>query len=1018
MKTKLTCFLTLTLVLLMQITFAQNQTTTINGTVSDEDGMPVPAVNIVIEGTDQGTATDFNGQYTIEAAVGQVLKFTAIGFDDQSITVGMQSQIDVTMVQGNILDDVIITAFGRKMTRNESTSSVVTVGSADLEKSPFVDVQQALQGRVTGMTIAQTSGAPGAPAEVRIRGMNSITASNSPLYVIDGVPVFSGGVAGSSESTSLDMTALLGNLDIESVTVLKDASAVAPYGADGSNGVILITTKSGKKGRVSYNLAYTTGFQNRARKGVKMMNGEEKYESSALGFINGGLIPDMDAAQGFMYGALPGYAQWYDLGQPGINWSDEVSVKDALMTNASFSVSQGNETSSLYTSVGFNKTEGTVIGSDFKRVTGSFKYSTDLNDKLNVQISGNVSNVDQDGVLEKSAYFSNPNLSRYFLSPWASPYLEDGSYNIGDAWDAGSSMHNTLYTARKNMENNNVTRALQNTRVTYDILDNLTFTSVLGLDYTLSYVKRYTNPIHGDGEDVNGNIQETSSRFFKYTTQNSLDYRFQLEDKHNFIVSAVQEFSKYKLSGLMGYGENLPNEFMHNLSSTSANFAASSTFSDQMSQRYVGLLSYNFDKKYLLDASYSYQGDSRFSKKFGNFYSIGLGWNIHQENFLLDSDVVDELRLRAGHGVTGNAGIGRNLYQSLKGYGSYRDMPAGVVAEYGTVATWEKSERYDVGVEFGLFNRRLNGTVGYYMNETKDMLFNVPLPLSSQYTGGSVLQNVGSMTNTGLELELNGDIISTDDFTWNLGGNFTTLANKVTYLPEDAETIQSTWVLQKDRKIYEWYMKEWAGVDAETGDALWYVNRETNGDETTTNYSEADQMYQGTSRLPKYNGSIMTRFDYKNFFLEGQLYFAGGHKIFQNWASYVQSTDIGQNLGMNSSHAAYAGAWRQPGDEATYPRFDYGSTNIENAASASTRWLHDGDFMRLRDIAFGYSFDRDQLKGTFLDGVTLSVRGTNLWTWVKDKNLEYDPEVETGIGFTNLTTPPIKTVTFNVNLKF
>src|SRR5699024_5067806 len=371
MKTKLTCFLTFVFVMLMQISFAQDQKT-ITGTVVDDNEMPIPGVNITIENTDQGTTTDFDGNYSIEAAPGQVLNFSAVGFADQTATVGLEDEINITM-GGDVLDEVIITAFGRKLTRNESTSSVVTVGNEDLEKSPFVDVQQALQGRVSGMTVAQTSGAPGAAAEVRIRGMNSITASNSPLYVVDGVPVNSGNLATDSDYTSMDMMSLLGTANIESVSVLKDASAVAPYGAEGANGVILITTKSGKKGEPKYNLSYTTGFNNNARRGLKMMNGEQKLEATSIGFINGGFASDEEGAYGFINANFPGLGIWDAEGRPDINWYDELRNKDALMIDANFSVSQGTEDSNFFASLGYNKTEGTVIGSEYKRITGNLK---------------------------------------------------------------------------------------------------------------------------------------------------------------------------------------------------------------------------------------------------------------------------------------------------------------------------------------------------------------------------------------------------------------------------------------------------------------------------------------------------------------------------------------------------------------------------------------------------------------------------------------------------------------------
>lgn len=1026
MKTKLTCFLTLIFVLLMQMSFAQDQTKTIEGTVTDDNGMEIPGVNIMIEGTDRGTATDFNGRYTLEAAAGEVLNFSAVGFQDQSVTVGMEDDIDVTMTGGEVLDEIMITAFGRKLTRNESTSSVVTVGSEDIEKSPFVDVQQALQGRVSGMTVATSSGTPGSATEVRIRGYNSITAGKSPLYVIDGVPVNSGSVTALSGTSTMDMMSMIGNSNIESVSVLKDASAVAPYGAEGANGVILITTKSGRKGEAKYNLKYTTGFNNNAVRGLKMMNGEQKLKAAELGFVNGGYVDNVEDAYDFIDANFADLGVWEAHGRPDVDWYDLVRNKDALMMDADFSVSKGTETSNFYASLGFNKTEGTVVASEYKRVTGNLKYNTELNDKMDLQISANVSNADQNGVLEvegsdgSNAYYSNPNMTPYFMSPWADPYSPDGSLSIGNEWDlVNNGLHNVLYTAPRNIRNNNVTRAIQNTNFSFDILDNLTFRSVMGIDYTLAYGKNYANPVHGDGESPNGYVQEATTRLFKYTTQNTLDYKFTLDEVHNFNLTAVQEFSKYKNSQMFGYGENLANDVLNNISAASSNYDAGSTFSDRMSQRYVGLLSYNFDQKYLLDASYSYQGDSRFSKQFGNFYSVGLGWNMHKENFLMDSEFLDELRLRGGYGLTGNADIQRNQFQSLMGFGSYRNNPAAGITEYGTTATWEKSLRMDAAIEFSMFNHRLNGSVGYYSNETQDMLFRVPLPHSSLYTGGRVLQNGGEMTNKGLEVELSGDIISTPDFNWNLGGNFSTLSNEITSLPEDSKTLEGIWALEEGHTVYEWRMKEWAGIDAENGDALWYVNRETNGDETTNDYAEAEKVYQGSSRLPKYSGSINTRFDFKNFFLEGQIYFAGGHKVWQAWSSYLQTTNISSVMSVaNSSQAAFEGAWRQPGDDATYPRFDYGSENIDDAASSSTRWLHDGDYMRLRDISIGYTFDRDVLQGTFLDGVTLSVRGTNLWTWVKDSSLEHDPEVEADSGFTDLTTPPIKSVTFNVNLNF
>ncbi len=1023
MRTKLSFLLTLIGVLMVQCVFAQ--TKSISGTVTDDGGIPLPGVSIMVKGTTSGTTTDFDGNYTIEASEGSTLVFTYMGFATVEKAVSLQTTINVQLSpDSQALDEVVITAFGRKMTRNETTANVVTVGGEELEKAPYVDPMQALQGKVSGLNVSTTSGAPGAAPEIQIRGMNSVTASNAPLYVVDGVPINSGNISGSSSATSLDVMALIGSDNIESISVLKDAAAVAPYGADGANGVILITTKSGKLGKPRYSFSYTTGIQNTAVDGLQMINANQKMQiieeslwntyGTSLG--NGTIANRGDVAD-FAYNNLGNVKLWEDLGRPSANWDDVVTNDDAMMTDLNFSVSQGKEGSNFYASIGYNNTEGTVIGADFERVNGSFKYSTDLHKKLNLTISANVSSVEQNGALEGGAYFANPNLTRYFGSPWANPYNADGSYNISDSFTAlAGGLHNVAYETENNILRNNVVHALQNTTLTYNILDNLVFKTTLGLDYTLSYFKQYQNPNHGDGQTVNGADDEFSNRIFHYTTQNSLDYNFTLGEKHNFRVSAIQSFAKYKFNGLEGYGENFPNGFLNNLSAASANFAAVSTFTDRMKMRYVGLLNYNYDQRYLLSASYSYQGDSRFSEQYDGFYSVGLGWNLHEEDFMKDAGAINTLRLKAGYGVTGNAGIGINEYQALLAFQRYNGNPAAVISGYGTTAQWEKSKRFDASVEFGLFNSRLTGSFGYFNNKTTDMLFNVPLPLSATFTDATVLRNIGEMTNQGFELQVGGDLVVTPDFKWSMNGVFSTLRNRVTKLPENGSIITSVRAVEKGHMVYEWRMKEWAGVDPANGLPLWYINR-NESDATTSNYAEAERVYTGYNALPSYSGSISTHFEYKNVFLEGTLYFSGGNKVFEDWASYTQTTDGQSVYSMTTSLAAFQGAWRQPGDMAAYPRFDWSNTAVQQATSASTRFLHDGDYMRLRDIAIGYNFKPETIEALGLTSLSVSVRGSNLWTWVKDDDLQMDPSVSAN-GITNLMTPPIKTVSFNLNLNF
>lgn len=1029
MRSKFTQILTLLLAFIVHVSFAQEKT--ITGNVTDETGMPLPGVNIVVEGTTNGTQTDFDGNYSILASPGQVLVYTYVGMTTSRQTVGSSSRMSVQLKEdAQALEEVVVVAYGRKISRNEYTGTAVAIGEEDVKKVPFVSVEQALQGKVAGASITGTSGVPGSTQQIRIRGIQSINASNAPLYVIDGVPVTQADVTGSANITSFNPLATISQDNIESITVLKDAIDTAPYGASGSNGVILITTKTGRGSKPTFNLSASTGFMNNASKGLIPMTADQKADAMSQAVWNtfgsdmgDGRLTSRDQVEDFMLANIGRYSYWNSIGRPNNNWYELVQNKDAVTRNIDFSVSQGGEKQSLYVGLGYNYTEATVIGSDFKRISGNIKYTNNLTDRLRLSVSANVSNVEQNAALEQGGFFSNPNLIRYFMSPWVNPYNEDGTPDIENIRNY-TSIHNVLFTSKENLRRNDVTRALSVASLEYDVASNLTFRSVMNLDYLLSAYKGYNSPLHGDGFQQGGTILERISRRFTYTAQNSLNYNFTLNDVHHFDATGLVEFTKYNRNFLEGYGENMANNYLRNISGATANYDATSEFQDRMSLRYVALLNYNFDRKYLIDASYTYQGDSRFSKdkRFGHFYSFGVGWNIHEEEFMSGADFVDVLRLRGSYGRTGNADIAINSYQALTGIDPYNNNPSSYVSGYGTSAGWEIGIKRDVGLVFELFGRRLTGGVNYYNNDTKDMLLRAPLGYSSQFIGDladpdtSVLQNLGTMRNSGWEFEVGGDIIRSGDFTWHMSANMATVKNEVTLLPEDARIVTGTRMVEEGRMLYEWYMPEWAGVDPENGDPLWYTD-ETRS-ETTNQYAQAGQVLQGHNAIPKFTGGVDTRFDFKGFFVDAGIYFAGGHQVYEDWAYYTNTSSAGLMLPYNSTQVVYKNAWQQPGDIASSPRFDYNDPNVQNASSTSTRFLYDGDYIRLRNLAFGYSFTGDQLKSVgFIDGLTLSVRGTNLATWVKDDRLKYDPEVRAD-GFTNLTTPPVKSVIFGVNVSF
>ncbi|HUH27509.1 SusC/RagA family TonB-linked outer membrane protein [Gelidibacter sp.] len=1019
---------------IMTCSYSFAQTSAVKGVITDADNMPLPGVSVQIKNSTVGTSSDFGGQYQINASQGDILIFSFLGFKTREMTVN-GDVLNVSLEEdAKALDEVVVTAFGRKLTRNESTSSVSTVSAEELTKQHFTDVTQSLQGKVTGMVVNASSGTPGAPPVINIRGINSVTASNSPLFVIDGVPVNDSDLGESNQSgtnSSMNIMSLIGSGDIESVTVLKDASAVAPYGADGANGVILITTKSGKSGDARYSFSSTLGFNNDAIKGPKMANSLQKLDAMQEAIWNSfgpelgdGTINSRDQVYGLLKQKSAFLEDWENRGRPYTDWRKEISVSDAIMYDVNFAVTQGSEKSNFYASVGYNQTDGTVVGSDYKKLTGSLKFNTNLNDKLNLALSVNVANVRQNSLLENSGWFSNPNYGKFTLSPWASLRDENGDFRYIDFRKMAAGRHNVVFTALQNEHFADVTRGIQNSKLEYKITDKLTFKTILGLDFTLRHFKNNNGPLHGDGEDPNGETGESNLTLFNYTTQNSFDYKFKIGEKHNFLATGLYEYTKYKDLNLYGYGANFPNEGITNLSGATSSFFAESTYSDQMKMRWVGLLNYNFEKKYLADLSYSYQGDSRFSEKWDSFYSMGLGWNLQEEDFIKNIETINVLRLRVGFGLTGNAGIGRNLYQTLMTYNIYNNGPAAVVSGYGTNAKWEKSKRFDMAASFELFNYRLKGSIGVYVNNTSDMLFNVPLPYSAQLVSSRVLQNLGEMKNAGIELELGGDLISTPDFNWNLSGNLSTFSNKVTSLPQDAEIVESTRIVQEGRKVYEWYMPEWAGVEPSNGLPLWYVDRANGDNSTTSNYSEAKRQHIGANAFPTYQGSISTSVTYKKLFFETSMYFSGGNKLYENstMALYARTTNGSRINSFSTSADVVENAWRTPGDIAKYPRFDWNDSRVANAASQrSTKHLYDGTYMRLRDVGIGYNFsDINFVKSLGIDALNVSLRGTNLWTVVKDKSFDWDPEstIADSDGFTTLKTPPVKAININVNINF
>ena len=992
---------------------AQNQT--ITGYVTDSNSnLFIPGVSVIVKGTTIGTVTDEKGYYNINVPINNAqLEFSFVGMKTLILPVD-GSVVNAVLEPDYVgVDEVVVLGYISKG-KNEITGSTVQVDGENVKNIPVVSVDQALQGKVAGLTVSTTSGTPGSVQDIRIRGVNSITAENSPLVVIDGVPVINDNFSYLSILTSLSALSSVNRNDIQSVTVLKDASATSAYGARGSNGVIVITTKKGQTGKTRFNASATLGFQNNATPGLKPLTGDQRAEllleatynsfGETYGFSK-------DEAADFLRNFTSALDNWDGIDG---NWSEALQNKNAPLQSYSVSARGGDNVSSFYASLGYDNMETTVIGGDFKRITSKLDYSRKFSEKVNFSVNASVSNIRQPVYIEQGAYLGNPQFTKYFMSPWEKPFLDDG---VTPNTDLNTSVINTVYTIQNDLSENDLTRGMVNSFLTWNILDNLRFRTLYAADYNIAAFHYYQNRLYGDSEEVGGSTQQSVNRNMNWVSQNSLDYLWSREN-NTVAVKLLMEYQQNNNNYLYGYGEKFAADGLYYLSSASTNYDASSGFSDWKNLSYLGMINYNYAEKYIADFTFRREGSSKFASgfRFGNFWSVGAAWNMKQEAFLKNAKSIDMLRLRGSYGLSGNSSIGINQYQSLLSYdANYNSEAAVYPGQFGNSnLTWEKNRNLDVGIDYSFFKGRINGSLAWFHKKTFDLLQDVPLSLTTGHS--SNLMNVGAMKNKGFEFILNADVVRSSELNISVSANVATVNNEVTELAKDSEgnDINIETDFQKvavGHPVYGWYMRKWAGVNPDNGDAQWYINGKDG--EVTSNYYEAQESWQGGSGLPTLSGGLLTHFDYKGIFLDVNLYYAGGHKVFEDLSFYTHHSGI-YTLTLFNGVEPMMDRWQEPGDITDVPKVVY---SINDDSRTSSRFLYDGDYARVKDLVLGYSIPKNLTSYVGFDKVVLSVRGTNLFTWVKDKKLKYDPEVKAS-GLTQITTPPVKSVVFAVNVNF
>jgi TonB-linked SusC/RagA family outer membrane protein len=558
-------------------------------------------------------------------------------------------------------------------------------------------------------------------------------------------------------------------------------------------------------------------------------------------------------------------------------------------------------------------------------------------------------------------------------------------------------------------------------------MDGLKVSTTFGIDYINANVHQYESPEHGGGLSENGTSDMTNTRVFNWTTQNNINYDKTFGDNEHFLsVLLSQRYQKNKSLSNYSYGENVAAMGLIYPSSFQTNQASAGSFSDWTNLSYLALVNYSYLDKYILDLSFRNDGSSRFASdvRFGNFWSAGAAWNISSENFLADNKVISNLKLRASYGQSGNNAISLNQYQALFSYGgSYNDSGTVTPSSFANpIISWETANLTDVGIDLGLFSGRVTASVNYYVKETEDLLQSVPLSLTTGHS--SYTMNVGTVRNQGIEIEFDADVVKAGDFTWNLYGNYATNDNEIMSLAQDANgediNLDGGYNASRvGRSIGAWFLRTYGGVDASDGRPYWI----TGGDESPEEGYSEEVTYAMTSalqswageRIPTYSGGIGTRFSFKGLSVDANFYFTGGHKIYERWGWYSMQTGL-LSTRYYQGDQRLLDRWQQPGDVTDVPKMIWSTSTTTSGSGNSTRFLYDGDFVRLRDLTVNYSLPKSLLGNSGLDGVNVFVKGLNLLTWTKD-DLPIDPEIRTN-GSWEIYTPILKSVSLGLNLKF
>jgi TonB-linked SusC/RagA family outer membrane protein len=1023
-------FLTMAfLVLQLQVAFSQK--IEIQGKITDaSDGNPLPGVSIIEKGTSNGTTSDLDGNYRIAVTSGASLAFSFIGYQSQEIIIGNQQIINITLKTDNVtLSDVVIIGYGT-IEKRDVTGSIASVNNKDFKDQPTTNVAGNLQGKMAGVNITSASGTPGAGLLVSIRG-----ASN-PLYVVDGVPMLSesnssiatafdteGNVVGSGQNIS-SISDINPN-DIESVEVLKDASAAAIYGARAANGVILITTKRGKSGKTRFNFSNYTGIQTPTRK-IKFLNSNQFMDLIEEARANDLAIYNSDnAAFGadFDPGVLSDPLNYSSTGQNTV-WLDEV-LRNAAVRNYELSASGGNEKTKFYTGGSYFDQDGIVINSEFKRLSARLNLDHQATERLTIGVNFSASHS-----RNRRSFNDNTYTGIITNALGASPIMpvrdENGNYVDYTLYQVNWLSDNPVLSANEIKAFTTSNRLIGSAFGDFKISEHLKFRSSWSTDFSNIGDDQFFSPITADASAVGGRAYTSNFQQLTWLNENIFTYNRSFGSSHlNAIAGYTMQETKSTFTALSGQGFPTGSG-LENLSSAAVITKGSANGTSFGLVSYLGRLNFEHEGKYLLSATIRADGSSRFSKndRYGIFPSVSAGWRISRENFLNSNELLTDLKIRASYGVTGDQEIGNFQNISFWQPGRYLGLsglrPRNLADPN---LTWQSNRSLNIGIDFEFLRGRISGSVDYFKSNKTNLLSNDIIPGTTGFA--TITRNRGEILNKGLEFAISTVNVNHGNFRWNSNFNLTFLHNEIIDLTNDGllvsaySDISPTHVLKKGEALGTFWAVKYAGVDPQNGDAMFY---NLNGDKVPAGEITNDDAQIAGKATPDYFGGFNNTFNVGNFDFLIATQFSVGNKIYNLIkATYLNmgwSNEGGLDQVYANNSVEVLKRWRQPGDLTNIPRASFINQNfVEN----STQFIEDGSFLRIRTLTAGYNIKPK--KQSWFSNIRLYTQVQNLFVFTHYSG--FDPEVSsTGstdprtAGIDYAAYPQPRTYMFGLNISF